>query len=73
MPRAATAYPISRNARHWRRGPVPDSSQITTVDTPISISESRPNPASATDRAEMAAIARTTIRPRSGPAWRIRG
>ena len=37
------------------------SSQITTVDAPISISESRPNPASATDRAEMAGIASTTI------------
>src|SRR5206468_7738863 len=32
--------------------PVPDSSQMTTVDAPISISESRPNPASATDRGE---------------------
>jgi hypothetical protein len=38
---------------------VPDSSQITTVDAPISMSESSPNPASATDRAAMAAIART--------------
>ncbi len=28
--------------------PAPDSSQITTADAPISISESRPNPASAT-------------------------
>jgi hypothetical protein len=34
---------------------------MTTVDAPISISESRPNPASATDRAGIAAIARTTI------------
>jgi len=40
---------------------VPDSSQITTVDAPISISESRPNPARATDRAATAAIASTTI------------
>ena len=40
---------------------MPDSSQITTVDAAISISESRPNPASATDRAETAAMARTTI------------
>src|SRR5581483_7021124 len=30
-------------------------------DAPISISESRPNPASATDRAEAAAMASTTI------------
>jgi hypothetical protein len=30
-----------------RCSPVPDSSQITTVDAPISISESRANPASA--------------------------
>jgi hypothetical protein len=40
---------------------VPDSSQITTVDAPISISESRAKPASATDRAEIAATASTTI------------
>jgi hypothetical protein len=40
---------------------VPESSQITTVDAPISISESRVNPVSATDRAEIAAMASTTI------------
>jgi hypothetical protein len=34
---------------------------MTTVDAPISISESRPNPASATDRAAIAAMASTTI------------
>ena len=59
--RAAKAYPISLRPRRWRSSPVPDSSQITTVDAPISISESRPNPASATDRAETAAMARITI------------
>ena len=52
---AAKPDPISRRARCWRQVPVPDSSQITTVDAPISISESRPNPASATDRAGTAA------------------
>jgi hypothetical protein len=41
---------------------VPDSSQITTVDAPISISESSTNPASATDRAEIAAIASASFR-----------
>src|SRR6266536_3086627 len=61
MARTAKADPISRSARRWRRWPAPDSSQITTVEAPISMSESRPNPASATDRADMAAIARTTI------------
>jgi hypothetical protein len=55
------APPISRNARRCRSSPVPDSSHSTTVLAPISISESRPNPASATDRAPMAAIASTTI------------
>jgi uncharacterized protein YfaQ (DUF2300 family) len=40
---------------------VPDSSQITTMDAPISISESRAKPASATDRAAMAAKASTAI------------
>jgi hypothetical protein len=40
---------------------VPDSSQITTVEAPISISESRAKPARATDRAVMAAMDRTTI------------
>ncbi len=40
---------------------MPDSSQITTIDAPISISESRAKPASATDRAESAATASTTI------------
>jgi hypothetical protein len=55
------AYPMSRRPRRWRSAPVPDSSQITTVDPPISMSESRPNPARATDRAETAAMARTTI------------
>jgi hypothetical protein len=38
-----------------------DNSQITTAEAPISISESTPNPASATDRAEIAATARTTM------------
>jgi len=36
---------------------VPDNSQITTVDAPISISESSAKPASATDRAEIASMA----------------
>jgi hypothetical protein len=40
---------------------VPDSSQITTADAPISISESSPNPASATDRAAATATASTMI------------
>jgi len=40
---------------------VPDSSQITTVDAPISISESSPNPARATERAAIAANASTTM------------
>jgi hypothetical protein len=31
------------------------------VDAPISITESKPNPASATERADTAAIASTTI------------
>src|ERR1044071_7504082 len=34
---------------------------MTTAEAPISISESRPNPASATDRALIAATASTTI------------
>src|SRR3984885_7491979 len=34
---------------------------MTTVDAPISISESRPNPASATDRAAIAAMAKMTM------------
>ena len=55
------AYPIRRRPRRWRCSQAPESSQITTVDAPISISESRPNPASATDRAEIAASASTTI------------
>jgi hypothetical protein len=59
--RVANAQPISRRPRRWRSSPVPDSSQITTVDAPISISESSPNPASATDRAEIAAMASTAI------------
>ena len=53
--------PISRSARRWRAWPVPDNSQITTVDAPISMRESRPKPASATDRAEIAATASTTM------------
>jgi hypothetical protein len=52
--------PDQPQATGWRSSPVPDSSQMTTVDAPISISESRPNPASATDWAEIAAIASTT-------------
>jgi hypothetical protein len=36
--------------RSRRTAPVSDSSQITTVDAPISIRESGPNPARATDR-----------------------
>jgi hypothetical protein len=39
MTRAVNAYPISRNPRRCRSSPVPDSSQITTVDAPISISD----------------------------------
>lgn len=58
---AANAQPISRRPRRWRSAPAPDSSQITTMDAPISISESRAKPASATDRAETAAMASTTI------------
>ena len=38
-----------------------DNSQTTTVEAPISISESKPNPASATDLALTAATARTTM------------
>lgn len=59
--RATNADPISCRPRRWRSWPVPDSSQITTVDAPISIRESRANPASATERALIAANARTTI------------
>jgi hypothetical protein len=40
---------------------VPDSSQITTAEAPISIRESSPNPASATDRAEIAATVSTAM------------
>src|SRR6185437_13232837 len=55
------SIPDQPQPRRWRSSPVPASSQITMVDAPISISESRPNPASATDRAAAAAIARITI------------
>jgi hypothetical protein len=47
-------------ALRCRSSPVPDSSQITTMEAPISISESNPNPANATDRAMLAVMARTT-------------
>ena len=53
--------PGGRSARRWRSSPVPDSSQSTTTLAPISISESSPNPASATDRALMAATASTAM------------
>jgi hypothetical protein len=58
---AENANPIRRRPRRCRSSPVPDSSQITTVEAPISISESRLNPASATDRAVIAAMARITM------------
>jgi hypothetical protein len=60
-PSAANAALISRSARRWRCSLVPDSSQMTTVDAPISISESRPKPASTTGRAAHAAAARTMM------------
>jgi len=56
------------SARRCRFSPDPDSSHSTTVLAPISISESRPNPASATDLAATAATASTTIRATSSPA-----
>jgi hypothetical protein len=40
---------------------VPDNSQTTTTEAAISISESNPKPANATDRADTAAMANTTI------------
>jgi|SRR5215469_16330250 len=55
------AYPIRCRPRRWRSSPVPDSSQITTVEAPISMRESRPKPARATDRAPIAATASTTM------------
>ena len=61
MARAAKAIPTSRRARRWRASPVPDSSHSTTVLAPISIRLSSPNPARATERAETAATARTTM------------
>src|ERR1039457_7347090 len=42
--RATKAYAIRRSPRRCLASPVPDSSQITTVDAHISIRESRPNP-----------------------------
>ena len=60
------------------RSLVPGQLPSTTLDSPISISESRPNPASATDNAETAAMAGTTILAtfspvhlpsRLGPGW----
>ena len=59
--RSPNATPISRNARRCRACPVPDSSHTTTTEAPISISESSPNPASATDRAATAVMASTTM------------
>ena len=40
---------------------MPDSSQITTTEAPISISESSPKPARATERAASAATTSTAI------------
>ena len=51
---------MTRSAVRRRASPVPDSSQMTTVLAPISMSESSPNPPSATDRAATAAKASTT-------------
>jgi hypothetical protein len=53
------AAKLDRIARRSRASPTPRSSQMTTVLAPISMSESSPNPASATERAWMAATART--------------
>ena len=52
---------INRSARRWRACPTPDSSQSTTMLAPISISESMPKPANATDCARTAARASTTM------------
>jgi hypothetical protein len=50
-----------RMALRSREGSAPVSCQTTTTEAKISISESRPNPASATDRAARAASATTTV------------
>src|ERR1019366_7144876 len=53
------AAPINLSERRRRSSATPDSSQRTTVDAPISIRLSSPNPASATDLAAAAATAKT--------------
>ena len=57
----------------FRASPLPDSSQITTMDAPISTTESSPNPARATERAESAAMASTTMPSSSSRASRTPG
>jgi hypothetical protein len=59
---------MARSARRRRAAPAPDSSHTTTSEAPISMSESRPNPASATDLAASAATASTTIPTRFQPS-----
>jgi len=52
---------MKRRARCRRSGSTPVSSHTTTIEAKISTRESSPKPTRATDRAERAAMARTTI------------
>ena len=52
---------MQRNAVRSRRSCVPFNCQTTITEAKISIRESRPNPARATERASMAAVTTTTV------------
>ena len=60
-PGRRTRIRSGRRPWRWRCPPVPGSSQITTVEAPISIRNRWLNPASATDRAKTAATASTAV------------